>query len=140
MVGPKLQGIQCSEVMPRLALDGCRGRHDCPTYTGMDVFPFEDLVLRPSEPIGTPSLYFLPTVAQLIILTMLMNLWSQQRFLTWFGSSMKLSSVSMSLNETLKGVSSDLCSLMLLEKVLRVADALEKLSSRECLFRALRYH
>lgn len=41
--------------------------------TGMDTSPFEGLIPRPSEPIGVPSLFYSPSVAQHIISTLILN-------------------------------------------------------------------
>lgn len=39
-----------------------------------DTSPFEDLISRPPESVGAPSLFFFPNKAQYVTMTLLLNL------------------------------------------------------------------
>lgn len=52
--------------------------------TEVDTSPFEGLISRPLEPIGSSSLFFSPSVAQYVISTLLLNLMAEASDMVWF--------------------------------------------------------
>lgn len=61
-------------VMPRLLATKHYGGYDCCAHVGGLYFSLRGLNFQTSEPVGAPSLFFSPSTAQYVILTLLLNL------------------------------------------------------------------